>query len=129
MSKCRYKSGFEAHSLNDSVDHLDTGRYFILGVSNNQAMKILLRILSVLVRSSLSFLDTAFTAYTDFGTAVTLHLFKTITARTDQQTKEVDLGKFFDWYINLLGRSLRTFLLMIFHWRTEVGIILHGAIH
>jgi len=91
-------------------------------------MEILLRVFSVLVRSGLPFFNAALPSNADLGAAISLHLLQAVTAGTDEQTEEVDLGEFLDGDIDLLRRAVRTFLLLIFDRGSEVGIILHGTV-
>lgn len=117
------------YRLNDLVDHFNASCYLIFRVSNDEAVKILLRIFSILIGSSFPFLDTAFTTNANFGATLAFHFLETVTTRSNEQTEEVDFRELLDRNINFLGWSLRSLLLMIFDWWTEVGIVLHSAIH
>jgi hypothetical protein len=91
-------------------------------------MKVFLRVVSILIRSSLSFLDTSFPTDADFGTTFPLHFLQAITTGTNKQTEEINLGEFFNGNVNLFGRTLIALLLMIFNGRPEIGVILHSSI-
>ena len=91
-------------------------------------MEILFRVFGVLIRPGLPFFNAALPSNTNLGTAVSLHLLQAVTARTDEQTEEVDLGELLDGDIDFLRRTVRTFLLLVFDGGSEVRIILHGTV-
>ena len=58
-----------------------------------------------------------------------LHLLQAVTARTEEQTEEVDLREFLDGDVDLIRRAVRMFLLLVFDRGPEVGIVLHGTVN
>lgn len=117
-----------AHRLDDSVDHLDAGGDFVVRVSSNKTVKIFFGIFSELIRSSLPLLHGALAADTDLGTALPFHLLQTVTTRPNQEPEEVDFRELLDWDVDLVGRTLGAFHLMILHGGTEVGVVFHGTV-
>jgi len=91
-------------------------------------MEIFLGVLGVLIRPGLPLFDAALPSDANLGAAISLHLLQTVTARTDEQTEEVDLGELLDGDVDLLRWAVRTFLLLVLDGRSEVGVVLHGAV-
>ena len=117
------------HGFDNPVDQFHAGGNLILSVSCNKTMEIFFRVFGVLIRPSLPLLDASLSSDAYLGATVPLHLLQTVTAGTDQQAEEVNLGEFFDRDVDLLRRAVGTFLLLIFDGGSEVGIILHSTIN
>ena len=91
-------------------------------------MEIFLRVLGVLIRPGLPLLDATLSSDANLGATVSLHLLQTVTARTNEQTEEIDLWEFLDRDVDLLRRTVGAFLLLVFDGGSEVGIVLHGTV-
>ena len=116
------------YSFNHFVDHFDARGNLLVRVGDNKTMEILLCVFGVLVWSRFSFLHTALATDADFSTAVPFHLFQAISSGAHEKTKKVDFGKLFHRNINLVRRTLRPFLLLIFNGRTEARIVFEGTL-
>ena len=117
------------HGFDNPVDQPHAGNNLFLSVSCNKTMEIFLRVLGILIRPGLSLFNAALPSDANLGAAISLHLLQTVTARTDKQAEEVDLGELLDGDVDLLRWAVRTFLLLVFDGGSEVGIILHGAVN
>jgi len=90
------------HGFDNPVDQPHAGNNLFLSVSCNKTMEIFLGILGVLIRPGLPLLDAALPSDANLGAAVSLHLLQTVTARTDKQAEEVDLGELLNGDVDLL---------------------------
>jgi len=116
------------HGFNNPVDQPHAGNNLFLSVSCNKTMQIFLGVLGVLIRPGLPLFDAALPSDANLGAAVSLHLLQTVTARTNKQAEEINLRELLDGDVNLLRRTVRTLLLLVFDGGSEVGVILHGAV-
>jgi hypothetical protein len=119
----------DTHGLDDSVDQPDTLNNFLVRIGQNKAMQVLLGILSILIWTSLAFLNASLSADADFCTTLFLHLLQAVATRPHEKSKKVDLGKLLDWNIHLLGWTLRALLLVVLNRRAEIWVILHCAVN
>lgn len=116
------------HRFDDFVDQPDTKSDLFLRVSSNETVEIFFSILGVLFRSGLALLNATLPPNADLRATVSLHLLQTVPTRADQQSEEIDLGKLLHRNVDLLGGALRSLHLMVLDWRTEIGVVLHGAV-
>lgn len=116
------------HCLNYPVDHFNARSDFLFALAEDKTMQVFFSIVCELIWSCFALLNTAFTPNANLCAALSLHFFQAIATGPDKQTEEIDLRKFFDRDINLLGRPLRTFLLVIFNRRAEVRVVFHSSV-
>ena len=116
------------YRLDNLVNHLHTCCNLLWRVSSYQTVEVFFGVLCVLLGSSFTLLDTALATNADLGAAVSLHLLQTVTARSNEQTEEVNLRELFDGNVDLLGRTLGALLLVILDRGTEVRIVLHCTV-
>jgi hypothetical protein len=91
-------------------------------------MEVFLSIVCVLIWASFSLLHTSLTTDTNFRSALTFHLFQTVSARPDEQAEEINLWEFFDGDVDLVRWPLGALLLVILDRWSEVGVIFHGTV-
>jgi hypothetical protein len=92
-------------------------------------MQVLFGILSVLIWTSLAFLNASLPTDADFCTTLFLHLLQAIATGSDKKSKKVDLGELFDWDVYLFRWTLGALLLVVLNRGTEVWVILHRTIN
>jgi len=91
-------------------------------------MEVLLGIVCVLIWASFSLLHTSLTTNTNFCPALTFHFLQAVAARSDKQTEEINLWKFFDGDVDFVRWPLGALLLVILHRWSEVGVVFHGTV-
>jgi len=117
-----------AYCFYNPINHFDTSGNLFFRFSKDKAVKIFFGIVRILVWPSFTLLHTALASNTDFCTALSLHLFQTVAAGTDEQAEEIDLRKFFDGNVNFIRGTLRALLLVILDGRAKVRIVLHSSV-
>ena len=116
------------HCFNDPINHLDTSGHLFFRVSHNETMQVFFSIFCVLIRLPFTLFHTSFAANANFSTTLPFHLLETVATRANQEAKEIDFWKLFDWNVNFFCWSLRTFLLVIFNGRAEVWVSLKSTV-
>lgn len=112
--------------LDDLIDQADTSLDFSVLIGRNDTVHLFL---FAVILIAFALLDTSLASNGNLCSTLLFHLFETITARTDKQSKEVDFREFAQREINLFHWLAVPLASMIFCWGLVVRVELELSIH